>query len=216
MEHAARVPSARQRRRQHYHHKKVAKTSKLANGKKRGSRKKTIDNGVFSHPLKEPRRVISIKDKLEVLKVYKGFMQQKKKAQTLLQEPKPLGGTQNEIQDWKAKRKAALKDFKLSALKKTREMFPQFLRGGQVCKWQKAAHREKWADLPEIIQSRCSATQNEWREKVGISLKGKRTGGLVPMVLQIELDHLMTEMASGVSTVSERKELVTTEHVVAR
>ena len=117
---------------------------------------------------------------------------------------------------WNEKRRNAKKQLKIPALKKVKEMYPNVIQGAQMCKWIKAAEKEKWSDLPEVMKSRCAATPNAWRKRIhGLRPKGKAHGGSVPLPLQVELDKLMADMSSGASSISERKELVTTEHVAS-
>ena len=205
--------SLRKRRRQQYHARKVLKAQK-PNSKDRKA-KRTKDGGAFDEPLKDPRRTITIAQKLEVIEAYEAYMEGKRKAKETLQEPKPLGDRSAQVA-WLERRKAAKKVALSSALVKTKEQFPNVIQGAQLCKWLQACERENWRDLPQIVASRCSATSNSWRSKVtGLRKKGKNQGGSVPLALQVELDKLMADMSSGASSVSERKELVTTEHVAS-
>ena len=200
----------RKRRRQQYHSRKVLKAQK-------GNRKayKTIDGGAFEERLAAPRRTICIGDKLKVIEAYEALMCSKRKAKEIFREPKPLESRAAQV-EWIEKRKAAKKIIKMPALKQVKEQFPNVIQGAQLCKWIHAAERECWRDLPEVTKARCSATPNTWRKKVaGLALKGKRLGSTVPMALQIELDKLMADMSSGTSNISERKELVTAEHVAS-
>ena len=152
-----------------------------------------------------------------MLEAYETLMASKRGAKAILQEPRPLGVNREQRAEWAEKRKAAKRAVKVSCLKKVREAFPNIIQGAQLCKWIKAAEQEHWADLPEVIKTRCSATPNSWREKVqGLRLKGKNQGGCIPMALQVELDKLMADMSSGTSSISERKEIVTAEHVASR
>lgn len=202
----------RQRRRQQYHSSKLAKGTF---GKKKGTKpRKTIDEGVFSQPLKPPRRTITIKTKLEILKRYVELMKEKNKNRAAATEPKPLGGTREQLQKWTEERRAALKAARQSVFKQVKHEFPGVIKSAQICKWLKTARREKWHDLPEIIQTRCVATKNTWRSAAGLPSKGKTEGGKIPVALQVELDRLMCEISSGSSSISERKEIVTIEHVV--
>lgn len=201
----------RKRRRQQYH------AMMLARPKKKSAKKvkKTLDGGAWQEPLKEPRRVFTIQQKLEVLDMYQGLFKERKKAEELSREPKPMGGSAADIAAWKERRKIATQQAKIPILKKVKAAFPNLVKGSPICKWLKASKAEKWRDLPEMVKARCSATRNEWRKKLGLPLKGKSLGGKIPMLLQVELDRLMTEMSSGASGISERKEIVTTEHVVS-
>ena len=48
---------------------------------------------------------------------------------------------------------------------------------------------------------------------MGLARKGKKVGGNIPVELQYELDLLTSEIASGRSLVTERREPVTTNDI---
>lgn len=175
-EHPSIVPPMRKRRRQQYH------AMALARPKKKGTRKtkKTMDDGVFEQPLKEPRRVFTIQQKLDVLDMYLGLLKERKKAQALCHEPKPLGGSSADIAAWKEKRKAAIQQTKTPIFKRVKAAFPNLLKGSPTCKWLRASKTEKWRDLPEMIKARCSATRSEWRKKTGPITERKTYGRQSP------------------------------------
>ena len=95
-----------------------------------------------------------------------------------------------------------------------KEKFPLTVGSSQVCKWRKSARKEAWKEIPALLRSRITATTNSWRLRLGLKAKGRRRGGRIPLDLQRELDFLVFEHAQGMSSVSERKEVVTIEHVV--
>ena len=70
--------------------------------------------------------------------------------------------------------------------------------------------------MPEAVRSRAAATNNMWRSKLKLSLKGQHTGSTIPYQIQRELDLLIMEMTSGMSDVSERKEIVDVESIAPR
>ena len=204
----------RQRRRQQYFAKKKSK-AKAKTLKRRARQYKTIDNGEFPQPLRAPRRVITIEKKLSVLDRWEELVEQKKKAQEAAQEPRPVGVPRAKMKEWKAAVKEAKKKSRLALLKTIRHEFPDIVGGCQPFKWKKTAEREGWRHLPQFIQARCSATANEWRSRLSLAKKGRSIGGAVPHCIQRELDLLIMEHSSGMSGVSERKEIVTMEHVAA-
>ena len=71
------------------------------------------------------------------------------------------------------------------------------------------------AELPEPLRARLSTTPNSWREKWEVTKRGKKIGGGISMQLQRELDYLMVEVSGGFSRVTDRREIVTSESVVA-
>ena len=100
----------------------------------------------------------------------------KKKALEAAQEPR------NE------KRKAAKKDARLALLKTIRA---DTVGGAHPYKWKKAAEKEGWRSLPQFVQSRCSATSNDWRTRLRLPRKGRSFSGSVPLCIQRELDMLI-------------------------
>ena len=205
------VLQLRQRRRQQYH--AARKIRRKPTTKRRTRQYKTKDRGLFPVQLKPPRRVVAIEKKLLVLDRYEELLAARKKAEEAAQEPRPLGRTRAEVKEWAQKRKQARRDMRKGILKTLREEFTDIVKGAQPRKWLKTAQQEQWRNLPETTRARCSATSNEWRSKLKLPKKGRSYGGSMPMELQKELDILMMEHSSGLSDVSERKELVTVEHV---
>ena len=206
------VCTLRKRRRQQYHQKQTLKR-KWGHRRKTEKPFKTIDRGDYERPLKAPRRVVTIQDKLRVLDRYEEILADKQKALEECQAPRPLGSSRKQMKEWKAKRKAGKKRSRVSAQKICKQEFPDIVQGAQLVKWRKRAAVECWRDLPELERARCSATTNQWRAKLKLPLKGRSLGGMVPWCLQVELDTLMVELSSGASDVSERKELVTAEQI---
>lgn len=172
-----------------------------------------MDKGVFPLPLKTPRRTITIQKKLEVLDYYDKLRKEKEAAMQQMVEPRPQGKTRAELQEFYAKKKAAKKQLRVNVQKMCKEKFPESVGKAQICKWRVTANMEGWRQLPQAIRCRVTATPNSWRQKLGLKLKGRDLGGCVPMALQRELDLLMVEVSSGLSEVSERRELVTVEQV---
>ena len=183
-------------------------------GEKR--KRKTKDEGNFIQELKAPRRTITIKDKLMVLDMYEKILQEKREALEQYQEPRQLKMTAAQQAEWSKRRKVLRKKMKRSAQVECRKMHPDIIGRAQLCKWHKAAQLEKWRELPEQYRARFSATNNKWRKRIGCALKGKKleTSSTIPRVLQQELDMLMVEHCTGLSSISERKEIVSTEQAV--
>ena len=161
------------------------------------------------------RRLITINEKLEVVRFYNELKNQKKQAKIDSLEPRPAHGTRADRKAWKEKVQAARKQLKRNLQQECAEKFP-LVKNCQVCKWVVTARLEQWEELPETTRSRQSATTNEWRRKIGLSDKGRPLGGTYPVVLQKELDMLVSEMTMGSSTVSERREVVTADCIVPR
>ena len=150
-----------------------------------------------------------------VLEFRKKLLAEKQAANQVACEPDNVGQAAAERRKAKKARKEAQKVLKKRVEVECKKEFPQIVGTCRVHRWAKAAAREHWADLPEAFTSRASATTNVWRSKVGCDLKGRKEGGNVPLSLQRELDVLIMEMTSGQSDTSERKEVVSTEQVVA-
>lgn len=200
----------RKRRRQQWHANKALKKTKKIKRKE----KKTIDQGFWTDPLKAKKRIITIADKLKVLKVYDELKLKKKKALEASEEPRPIGATRAELKRFFDKKKASRKELKKCIQKELRRQFPDIVQQAQVWKWKRASEAEKWTQLPDCVAKRAVSTENSWRKHVGVPLKGRKTGSAVPIHLQRELDILMMEFSSGLSDVSERKELIDTETLV--
>lgn len=183
---------------------------------KKVKKRQTIDGGVFSSPLRAPRRLVTIEQKLKVLDLYEELRKEKYKAIEELKEPRPLGKTRADLQVFFEKKKRLRKKANKNLQKLCKEKFPDIVGRSQVCKWRETCRMESWRGLPQIIQARCVATSNSWRQKLGLLKKGPSPGGKIPWAIQKELDVLMIEASSGTSDVSSRKELITVEHIVPR
>ena len=182
--------------------------------RQRGSYKKTKDEGQFGSPLKPKRRVIFIQQKLDVVNYYKQLLQEKKEAEEKYAEPKPAKATRAELTKFfQAKREAKVK-LQRKVHKMCREKFPDLVRNCAISRWLKRSEAEQWEKLPEAYRKRATETTNSWKRNINLKLKARSEGGSVPMVLQKELDILMIEASSGLSDVTERKEMVTVENVV--
>lgn len=109
----------------------------------------------------------------------------------------------------------AKKNAKRNIQKMCREEFPDLVGKTQVCKWVQAAADEHWDLLPEPLRARLCTTSNEWKIKMNIGkLRGRSVGGSIPLSLQKELDYLMLEFSSGMSRVTDRREIITLESIV--
>lgn len=212
---APRFLCLRKRRRQHYHRNKVNRPVNPNVKEKKMYNKKTMDNGQFEAPLIEMRRKITIKQKMEVLTYFEEILKRKREANKQYHEPRPVGASKEALAAWHEKIKKASKERRLAPSKMCKQKFPNIVQGARVSRWYKTAKKEGWSDLPEVMRARCTDTPNCWRSRVGAPLKGRAIGGSVPVPLQVELDMLMVEMSSGLSSVSERKEIVSSEHVAS-
>lgn len=116
-----------------------------------------------------------------------------------------------------SKRKQVNKELmKKNLEKECRREFKEIVGKSIVLKWVRAAEKEKWFELPEAVRTRMSTTGNSWRRKHGIPVRARQPGGCVPYPLQVELDRLVMEITQGCSDVTERREIVTAEHIVSR
>lgn len=115
---------------------------------------------------------------------------------------------------FRARKQEAKKVARMNIQKACAEQYPEVVGKCQVCKWTKAAEREGWEHLPETAQAREVTTCNGWRVKRGLPSRGRETGGAVPQLLQKELDRLIMLHAQGMSEISERSDIVTSEHIV--
>ena len=175
----------------------------------------TIDEGVWEQPREKQRRTITIKQKLEVLQYRKQVIAELQEANRINCSPYEKGvgpAKREEVRDAKKKAKAKLAK---GVEKACKEKFGAVIGGAKICRWEKACRVERWEDLPDAYASMHSTTNNEWRRKIGAPLKGQKQGGSIPLVLQVELDRLIMEITQGVSEISERREVVTAEQVVA-
>jgi hypothetical protein len=207
----------RKRRRQLYHAKKDAlKFKKPMSAKTKLIKKRsTKDAGVYTKQINATRRVVTIKDKLAVVDFYEKLQAEKMAAQAILREPRLVNVTRKKAQEQRSKRLEAKEKAKVNLQRQCRDRFPHVVGKTQVCKWVASAKREHWKELPEPLRARLSTTPNSWREKWGMTKRGKKIGGGIPLQLQRELDYLMVEVSGGFSRVTDRREVVTTESVVA-
>ena len=170
---------------------------------------------MFDAPLPKDRKLASIADKLAVIAFYVKLEKQKERAIEILRAPKLVGADSKEA---KASREQQIKwardTRRINIQKACQEKFPLTVGNATVCKWKDTAKKESWHQLPIGVAQRSSATTNSWRQQLGLPMKGQKIGGRVPISLQRELDLLIAEHAHGASEVSERREVVTTEHVV--
>lgn len=178
--------------------------------------KRTMDNGEFDEALKDPRRCPTLKQKLEVLDFVEDLRKKKEKAKEDYLTPRPAHMTRAQAKEFYQKKRHAKKQMRINIQKSAQGAFPLFMGRSQVCKWRQACERESWRQMPESVLARVSTTNNTWRLKLGLPRRGHPYFGRIPMCLQKELDLLMIEHSSGLSDVSERKELVTAEQVAAR
>lgn len=188
---------------------KRAKTSKKGEKRKRP----TKDEGQWEQPLNKSRRCITIQEKLKVIEFREKLLAEHHAANKAICEPVQLNQSRAEKKAARQAKKKAKQTLQKRVQAECSKQFPDIVGCCRVAKWAKAAASEHWKDLPDAYASRASATNNQWRIKVGAPMKGRTEGGGVPLVLQKELDALLMEMTAGASEVSERKEVVTTEQV---
>ena len=204
----------RQRRRQQWHAKRALRVAKRKHPDRVVKPRATLDGGVFPRQLNEPRRLKTIAAKLKVVKMYNDLMEEKKKTMEQLAEPNPIGATRADLKQFFERKKQLKKKLKYDVQKECKKAFPDTVGSTKVCKWKARSERECWADLPAEFAARATATTNAWRKKIQLGKKGRRPGSHIPLQIQKELDMLMMEMTSGLSDVSERKELIDTESLV--
>lgn len=159
--------------------------------------------------------MITISQKIKVLDRWEELLKIKQKAREEAREPRPLGGSWQDKREWSKMTREAKQRKRFDILKVCRKEFPDIVQRAQPSKWKAACEREGWRELPEQLRERCTATSNTWRRALALPLKGRSEGGAVPMPIQRELDTLMVEFSSGMSAISERKELVTVEHIAS-
>ena len=153
---------------------------------------------------------------MQVLNYYETLLKEKSRANEVLCTPR-REATTKEAKQAQEESRARAKVIKARNLQRLcAEKYPLTVQKSQVCKWYATAKTECWRDLPEMLRARVSATNNAWRLRLGLKAKGRQQGGEYPLELQRELDVLIYEHANGMSDVSERKEVVTLEHVAAR
>ena len=185
--------------------------------KKRRKERPTIDGGQFDRPLPKQRRRIFIADKMKVLSFYKKLLTDEKEAKDVVAAPKRKLASAQERKDLKQAKKIAKEKLRRNKQFLCQKAFPEIVGKSYVWKWWKTAKREAWDQLPEQVQWRLVATPNTWRAKLGLPRKGREEfrRSKIPEPIQIELDFLVLEHARGRSDVSERREVVTTDHVAA-
>ena len=165
--------------------------------RRRGTYKKTIDQGQFDEPLKPMRRSICIQQKLEVVNYYNQLKAEKKKDEEKLTEPRPVGVTQAELKKIFQQKREARTRLKRNLEKMCQEKFPGVVKRCAISRWARKAAAEQWDQLPGSVRKRASETNNTWKRQVQAPLKGRKQGGSVPWVLQKELDMLMIEASTG-------------------
>lgn len=203
-------PQPRKRRRQIWHAKNAFRRFK-----KGVKRRATKDQGVFEGSLPKVRKAVTIQKKLEVIDYYNEILAEKTAAMETLKEACPRGVTKATKQKLRQDKIAARLKIKRNVQKLCEQKF-DFVKGSRVRLWRKSAIREGWAELPQTLKARLTCATNEWRKRFDVPAKGRKSGGMIPMDLQRELDLLMVEMASGSSDVAERREIVAVEDVAAK
>ena len=178
--------------------------------------KKTIDQGNFPDALREPKRTITPDNKLKVVQFYLEQKNERDEIFKKLEEPRPSKTTRAVLKQYYIDRKNLKKSARRNLQKLCAQKFPEIVKRCKVDHWRRKAELESWHDLPAEIQCGIVETPNSWRKKLGLPLKGHKDFGQVPLAIQRELDLLMMEASSGLSAITERKEIVTVENIVAR
>lgn len=200
----------RKRRRQNYHARLANKLKQSASVKasKTGRTRQTIDKGEWEEAPSKPRRQIFINDKLKVVRRLKKLRQEKDKATQVVYERIPAGMSNEERKKMQEKKAAAKKVLKRNVLRECAKEFAKIVGNCQVWKWERQCDRERWEDIPESDRVRWLEVPNGWRSKLKIAKKGRKTGGVIPLPIQEELDRLLAEHVLGASDITERKEVV--------
>ena len=176
-----------------------------------------MDHGKWNQELPAPRRMISIFDKIQALDFYLELRKQKcaevlkkcEPSESIVVFDSGKRSIQKKVQPNKDK-----KTFKINLERECMKKFPEICKHMNMWRWVKSCEREKWRQLPEIVQKKNCTVPNFWRQKLGVCMKARAEGGQVPVVLQQELDRLVMESASGSSEISETKQVVTAENIV--
>lgn len=174
-----------------------------------------MDGGLFPIELKTPKRTVTIRDKLVAVRYFNELKKKKEEVLDKLKAPRPTGGTRASLREFFAERKKLKKSSKTNLEKECRKRYPDICKNCTIARWAAKAAVEQWETLPEELQARLVETPNAWRRKVNAPVKGQKIGGSVPMPIQKELDWLMIEVTSGLSSITERREIVTVENIVS-
>ena len=177
-----------------------------------------MDSYAWQKPVGKARRTITIADKLKVVEFWQKRKQERieeARAKVKANEAEQNRSSEQEIVRVKAAARKAKKVNLKGLEKECRAEFPDIVGQSRVAKWVRAASDEQWSEIPSAIRARTCTTSNTWRVKLGLPVRGRREGGSVPLSLQKELDYLVMEHAAGQSEVTERREVVTPEHVVS-
>ena len=178
-------------------------------------KKTTKDGGHYEEALGNARVLQTIDAKLKVLGYYEELLRDKARANEVLCAPRREAKSREARLAMEASRDHAKKIKARNSQKMCYDKFPLTVAKSQVCKWRVTARKEAWRELPELLRQRVTQTNNAWRLRLGLKSRGRRAGGTYPMELQRELDLLVFEHVNGLSEISERKEVVTLEHVAA-
>ena len=207
------IALSRKRRRQLYHGR-YKQQRKAQPGKKERRSVKTKDENQFDKPLKEPRSTPTLHEKLMAVRYAHELLEEKAEAKRILREPFVAGRPKEERAAMKENKARAKKTLKGSIQKKCMKKFT-FMHQSQICKWIKRAKQERWEEIPDIVRRKCTTSSNQWTQKIGLAPRGRKVGGEVPYILQKELDLLIGEMSLGTSSISDRREVVTSTCIAA-
>lgn len=153
------------------------------------------------------RKNVTIADKLKVVKYWHSLCARKKKLmESVAKESVATKKSFKSKSQLKRKR-----GFNMQAQCKAK--FPDIVGKTQVCKWVSARKREGWDDIPDALRQRLLVLPNTIRAQRGLGPRGHPEGGRVPLVLQRELDTLISEVTHGRSEITTRQQIVTVDQI---
>lgn len=178
--------------------------------KKTSRQRKTLDGGEWDAPPAKSRRLIFIGDKWKVVELYRKLNTERDTArETLKTSGIPRRCSEQEREQILEERERCKAVLKRNIQEECGRKFPDIVQGMAVWKWDRQATKERWDLLTPAQRARLITVPNEWRRKFDLGLRGRQVGGQIPMELQVELDHLISEFTLGKSDVTERREVVT-------
>ena len=163
------------------------------------------------------KRQIFVESKLLVVRHYRELTKKINEAREFLlhNSKKRPGMFLADIQALEEKTKEAKKFAGLNAQKECQKAFPDTVQNCKVWKWVRQAEVEQWELLPQSERLRAVEVPKGWRMRMSLPLKGRSIGGVVPLVIQIELDRLVAENVMGQSDISELRTAVTWQDIDA-
>ena len=184
------------------------------------SKRKTIvgkDQRTWQEVPAKGKRQIFIEAKLLVVRRYLELTKKVKEAKEFLRHNsrQRQGMFLADIHALEEKTKEAKKLAGLNAQKECQVAFPDTVQNCKIWKWVRQAEVEQWELLPQSERLRTVEVPNGWRKRLSLPLKGRSIGGVVPMVIQVELDRLVAENVMGQSDISELRTAVTWQDIDA-